>query len=72
MVKIKDFTLASKNLGGGGTCPRALQNSRPWTASMVKRKDFNNWRGRRARRANTPDAYGYTIYIYTNSTIKVQ
>ena len=21
MVKIKDFTLASKNLGGGGTCP---------------------------------------------------
>ena len=27
MVKIKDFTLASKNLGG--RAPRAIQNSRP-------------------------------------------
>ena len=29
MVKIKDFTLASKNRGGGARAPRALQYSRP-------------------------------------------
>ena len=35
MVKIKDFTLASKNLGGGGMCPLCpthLVTSRPWLA----------------------------------------
>ena len=29
MVKIKDFTLASKNLGGTCPPPRALHTSRP-------------------------------------------
>ena len=40
MVKIKDFTLASKNLGGGHVTPRAQWNSRPcrWaSASGVAR-----------------------------------
>ena len=30
MVNIKDFILASKNLGGGGTCPQFLHTSRSW------------------------------------------
>ena len=29
MVKIKDFTLESKKLGGGARAPRALHTSRP-------------------------------------------
>ena len=29
MVKIKDFTLASQNLGGGALAPRALHTGRP-------------------------------------------
>ena len=37
MVKIKDFTLASKNRGGGGQVPppRALQYSRPWGPTLM-------------------------------------
>ena len=40
MVKIKDFTLASQNLGGGHLTPRALHTGRPWcqiTLSKHKR-----------------------------------
>ena len=39
MVKIKDFTLASKNLGG--TCPRALQHSRPWYVLNIRSNENN-------------------------------
>ena len=33
MVKIKDFTLASKNLGG--TCLPCHTNSRPWVRECI-------------------------------------
>ena len=55
MVKIKDFTLASKN-GGGGTCPQFLHYSLPrfcgrslrWlpVGEMAKMKFESQWTGR--------------------------
>ena len=35
MVKIKDFTLASQNRGGGHVPPRALHTGRPWFPAGV-------------------------------------
>ena len=39
MVKIKNFTLASQNLGGGGMCPppRALHTGRPCVHILCKK-----------------------------------
>ena len=35
MVKIKDFTIGFKKLGGGHVSPQFLYNFRPWTVVLL-------------------------------------
>ena len=44
MVKIKDFTLASQNRGGGHVPPRALHTGRPCERPEIRIRNDNNLR----------------------------